>query len=147
MSSKFATNLVEKVHHEEGLEDDGVKSHTIGWQLRDGVNQRSFDEIKWFFEENENAEVHKDHGYDDLISSLSQNVPPIACIKNLLSLSDSSAHPLFFVGFCTKLNGTQYVHHNIDPKHLNHIQRRRSECQTSYNSQYAQRNVGSKLIL
>ena len=39
-------------------EDDGVKSHTIGWQLRDWVNQRSLDEIKRFFEENENAEVH-----------------------------------------------------------------------------------------
>ena len=58
LASEFAADLVEEVHQEEGLEDDGVESHTIGWLMRVRVDQRSLDEIKRLLKENLGARVH-----------------------------------------------------------------------------------------
>lgn len=70
-----AVDLVEQIHQNESIEDDGVKSQSVR-RLKFVIDVWFGNQVEWFFEEHQISKVHQDKQNKDLVESLDKNLSP-----------------------------------------------------------------------
>jgi len=81
-----------------------------------------------------------------LIKTHANNISPHKSVDNWILSADSGITCNSW-SFSSESNGTQNIHDEVDPEHLNNVQWNSSECTSTDNSNEANSNVNGQLEL
>jgi hypothetical protein len=141
-----AIEHIEEIHHHEGLEEEGVMKHVVGWVLvfviEWGLDQVVADsEHPWSSKE-------QDEHHNGLIECLRSHSSPHEWGQNLVILLDALSSKFFWVwGFGRKCDGSHNIHNNVDPEELNDREWGGSKESSSKDDKEEARDVNCKLEL
>lgn len=108
-----SADLIEHRHHKECMEEEGVSVELsfISWVERDQVVRLT---------EHHPTKVHDDQVDDDLEHTLANDLTPHKWFKDFCFTADSAL--CSGIVACSKSDGSEDVHHQVDPKHLDNIE-------------------------
>jgi len=126
-----AVDLVEKIHQDEGVEQDRVKSQSVSCFSGRNVSGWCVDQVEGLFEEHELAEVHEDYHDQDLPHRVDEDLSPNFGQHDPILLADSLGLSLQVVGLRAQGDGAEDVHDQVCPEQLDDVERRLSEGQAA----------------
>lgn len=119
---------VEQVHQNKHVEDESVHDESVGAELGLGIAQLVVDDVGSLVEaHHESTEEHEDEHDEHLEGGLHKDGSPhVGLHETLGSLLSLGEHIGAVVGpsLSGKRDGSQNVHDEVHPKHLNDVQRR-----------------------
>lgn len=121
-----AIDLIEHVHQNESVEAHGVEGETVSLLVKllvVEIRKLPFDEIWGLVEEGEAAEIHQVGQNQDLVEGLDKNLPPHLWEDDFLTSADSDAWLRWVVRFSANGDGSQNVHDEVCPEHLDDVER------------------------
>ena len=143
-------DLIEQIHQDVRMEVQSIKYDTWRW-ISLIVSQVASDEIRHVLstEEHQSSKVHEDDHHNDLVERHENDLSPHGCKNELLCSADSIRCKFWIlIGWLSsKSNGTENIHYQIAPKHLNNVEWWMTEGETTQNSDEAERNVHCHLEL
>lgn len=116
-----AVDLVEQIHQNESVEDNCIHNKSVSW-FSILVSKRLSNWIEAFLKEDKGTSIHQEEHYNDLESSLNNNLSPDFSQKDLVSSANSVGFSLILlVWLSSNSNGSKNIHDQVGPEHLDNI--------------------------